>query len=286
MNKLDLSAKKAEQEGFGQLSLICPPSLPPYTYSFEFLDMMVESGVDILFMPFMSPQVRMPWMMGGTEQVVDYEAVTSGITADMNFELIAHARKKYKDMPIVVVSFFNDVMAYGIDRFVEKCRELEVDGIDTPGYSFVTNKDYTGYGAKLAAANVHLIHPISAEVAMAEEGTGDCELLIELLKNGRGFVFIMADSAGKSGATGLLPVDTLQPAVARIKALQKELGVVTCPVITVCGVSSAQNGKEAVTDIGSDGVLLMSAVVRKIQAGETLGQIGEFLNGIKQAMKK
>lgn len=285
MNNLDFAAKRAEEQGYGQLGVVCPAALPPYAYTLDFIDMLVAAGVDILFIPLMSPQVRMPWMMGGTEQSVDVVGYREGVNADMTFDIVKKAREKYPDKPIVVVSFFNDVLCYGIGRFAEKCREYGVDGIDTPGYSFVTNGDYTGYGAQLKAANTYLIHPISTELAMSKEGTSEYALLVDLIKAGGGFVFIMADSAGKSGATGALPVDKLKPAVARVKALQKQLNAV-CPVITVCGVASAQNGEEAVRGSGSDGALMASAVIRKIQAGESLEAIGAYLREIKLAMKK
>jgi tryptophan synthase alpha chain len=285
MNNLDIAAKRAEEQGYGQLGVVCPPSLPPYTYTMDFIDMLVASGVDILFIPFMAPQVRMPWMMGGTEQSVDVVGYREGITSDMAFDIVEKTREKYPDKPIVIVSFFNDVLCYGVGRFAEKCREYGVDGIDTPGYSLITNQDYVGYGALLAAANTYLIHPISTELAMAGEGTKEYELLVDLVKAGGGFVFIMADSAGKSGATGSLPVDKLRPAVARVKALQKQMDAV-CPVITVCGVASPKNGEEAVRESGSDGVLMASAVIRMIQAGESLESIGAYLHEIKRAMKK
>lgn len=285
MNKLHFSAQKARQKGMGQLGVVCPVTKSPFTYTLEFVDMSVNAGLDILFVPFMTPQVRMPWMMGGTEQTVDVESFKNGITTEMNLEMLEKIRDRYPDLPIVIVSFFNDILAYGIGRFVKICKDLKIDGVDTPGYSFVTNGDYTGYGRKLAEVRTSLIHPISTELAMAEEGGKEYELLEGLIKAGDGFVFIMADSAGKSGATGALPTEKLRPAVKRIKELQRKYHT-ECPVITVCGVSSVQNVREAVEECGSDGALMASSVIRKIQAGESLEQIGEYIKKMKQAMYK
>ena len=282
-NKLMAVARQAKK--YGQLGVLVPMSLPPYTYTMNFVDMLVDIGTDILFIPFMTPAVRMPWMMGGTEQIVDYQGYQQGITSEMNWEIISKVRAKYPEKPIVVVSFFNDILAYGVSRFAKKCEENEIDGLDTPGYSFVTNNDYIHYSRDLNEAGCGLIHPISTELAMAPEGTEEYDLLCKMLQAGRGFVFIMTDSAGKSGATGHMPVDRMRPATARIKEVQQKIGNVI-PVITVCGVATAENAAEAVCQAGTDGVMLASAVIRKILADEPLEKIGAYLKNMKEAMKR
>lgn len=281
--KLELAAQRAGQ--CGQLGVLVPLSLPPYTYTLAFVDMLVEIGTDMLFIPFMTPAVRMPWMMGGTEQAVDCQAYEQGVTADMCWEIISTVRKKYPEKPIIVVSFFNDILAYGVERFAKKCEENSIDGVDTPGYSYVTNRDALYFSRKLNAAGCGLIHPISTELAMAAEGTPEYELLCDMLRAGKGFVFIMTDSAGKSGATGHMPVDRMKPAVARIRETQQKVDNVL-PVITVCGVATAENAGEAVCQAGTDGVMLASAVIRRILAGEPLADIGRYLSDMKHAMER
>ena len=283
MNRLAVSAERAAEAGYGQLGVLCPMSLPPYTFTYDFIDMLAEAGGDIFFIPFSTPCVRMPWMMGGTEQIVDHEAYKQGINGDMTWEVIAKVREKYPEKPIVIVSFFNDILAYGIDRFVGLCGKYGVDGLDTPGYSFVTNGDKFGFGKKLLDAGSGLIHPFSTELALAEEGTPEYEKLTAMLKAGRGFIFLMTDSAGKSGATGAMPVESMRPALRRLKMLQKELGC-EVPVITVCGVATAENAAEATVEAGTDGVMLASTVIRKILAGQSLEEIGAFLHEMKLAM--
>ena len=284
MSKLEISAQKAIKCGLGQLGVLIPMSLPPYTYTMDFIEKFVEVGGDILFIPFMTPAVRMPWMMGGTEQQADILAYKQGITSDMNWEIIAKAREKYPEKPIIVVSFFNDIVGYGVERFAENCRKYQVDGLDTPGYSYVTSKDYIKYGQKLFEAGSGLIHPISTDLALAPEGTPEYNLLYDMICAGTGFLFIMTDAAGKSGGTGSIPVEKMKPATARIKEIQKKAGNII-PVITVCGIATPQNAEEAVIQVGTDGVMLASAVVRKILAGDSIDAIGEYLRSIKNAMK-
>lgn len=281
--KLSMAAQRAGR--CGQLGVLVPISLPPYSYTLAFVDMLVDIGTDLLFIPFMTPAVRMPWMMGGTEQVVDHQGYKQGITADMCWEIIGTVREKYPEKPIIVVSFFNDILAYGVERFAEKCDRYGIDGVDTPGYSFVTNGDLMLYSEKLNRAGCGLIHPISTELAMAQEGTAEYKLLCDMLRAGKGFVFLMTDSAGKSGATGHMPVDRMKPALERIRETQRSVGN-EIPVITVCGVATAENAEEAVCQAGTDGVMLASAVIRKILAEEPLEEIGRYLSGMKKAMKR
>ncbi|MBQ6058519.1 MAG: tryptophan synthase subunit alpha [Clostridia bacterium] len=285
MNKLIKFGEYLKCSEYGSLGILITPSKAPYTYSLAFADMLVASGVDMLFFPFGVSDVRMPWSMGGTEQLTDAAGMKSGISAENFFEMMKLICEKYPDHPKVAVSFYSDILAYGIDRFIEKCVECGIDGIDLPHYSVVSSDDYSHFAAKLARAGICLIVPYSTEIAMSPKGTRDYDLLCGMMKASGGFGFLMADSTAKSGQTWGLPVDKMKPAAERLKAIQKELGI-DWPLISVCGISTPQNGIEAVREIGTDGVLIASAVIRMILAEKPLEEIGAYLKTMKASLKR
>ena len=288
MNKLVISAKKAEEAGYGQLILTCGMSFPPYTDTLAFADMAISAGVDILACPVMISDVHKPWMMGGTEQILDSRNVVNEIGPGVCWGSIDALRAKYPDYPIMGGSFPSDLMAYGVDRFADDCAEHGLCGIDCPGYSYVLNDSFSGAarGHKaLEEKGICMIQQISTDMAMAPEGTREFELLLSVLRAGRGFNLLMADAGGKSGATGALNVEKMKPAVVRVRQIMKELNN-ELPLITVCGVSTPQNGIEAVREIGSDGVMISSAIIRRMLAGETMEQIGEYVRSMKESLKR
>jgi tryptophan synthase alpha chain len=285
MNRLDQVARKLALKSEGQLGIVCPPSLPPFKFTLDFAEMAVQADVDMLFMPFACPETRFPWMMGPTEQKADKAALEQGITAEMYFDCIKIIRGLYPQLPVVLVSFESDVFGYGLQKFVEQSRAAGVDGIDTPGYSMVRSRDVSGLGQRLADANIHLIHPISIELALSKPGSIENELLQGLIRVSGGFVFLMADSAGKGGGQSGFPKKGLTAAAKRIKTYQHKIGKV-CPLITVCGISSPDLAGAAYKDVGSDGVLVSSAIIRRLNAGESLETIKIFLQSLKNAMHK
>jgi tryptophan synthase alpha chain len=259
--------------------------MPPFKFTLDFVEIAVQAGVDMVFVPFMFPEARAPWMMGPTEQMADIVALNQGITADMCFDCMKTIRNLYPDLPMVVVSFESDVFGYGQERFMDRCIQAGVDGIDTPGYSMIRNQDVSKFGKRLAAADIHLIHPISIEIALSGVGSCENDLLQGLIKASGGFVFLMADSAGKGGGQSGFPKEPLKAAAKQIKAYQKKLGKI-CPVITVCGISSPELAGAAYLDVSSDGVLVSSAIIRRLNSKESLDQIKIFLKSLKAAMRK
>jgi tryptophan synthase alpha chain len=285
VNRLDKVARELSLRNEGQLGVICPPSLPPFELTLEFVKMSVTAGADMVFTPFMFPESRYPWMMGPTEQMADKAALHQGITADMCFDCMKSVRDLYQDLPIVIVSFASDVFGYGQERFIKQCAEVGIDGMDTPGYSFVRNNDVTGFRKKLAGVDIHLIHPISIELAMSPVGSCEYELLRGMIRASGGFVFLMADPAGKGGGQSGFPAQSLKAAAQQIKTYQRELDKI-CPIITVCGISSPELAGAAYRDVLSDGVLVSSAIIRRLNANESLDEIKVFLKSLKDVMHR
>jgi tryptophan synthase alpha subunit len=81
-----------------------------------------------------------------------------------------------------------------------------------------------------------------------------------------------------------LPVESLKPAVARVRKLETELNVTT-PIIVVCGISTPEQVRGSIREVGADGVMLGSAVSKRLQAGEPLERIQPFVAELKDATR-
>ena len=79
-------------------------------------------------------------------------------------------------------------------------------------------------------------------------------------------------------------MDKLKPAVARVRSLEENLAVAT-PIIVVCGISTPEQVRGSLHEVGADGVMLGSAVSQRLQAGEPLERIQPFVAELKAATR-
>lgn len=282
MNRLDLLAKRLAASDEGEFIALAPASPPPHTETLEVADMMVRAGVDVLEIAV--PSV-FPWMEGATMQRHQLEAIAQRVTPAMAFDGIQCVRKRYPGLPLVAISFTTRVFSYGQRRFVESCARTGTDGVDIPDYPLVRSGDVTGFGAELSGHDIHFINPISTDLAMVPESTPEYHLLEGMVRSASGFLFIMAVAGGVSGVKPRLPVETLKPATERVRALQEKLAV-SCPIIIVCGISTPEQVHASIEEVGADGVMLGSAVSRRLQAGESLESVESFVRSLKDATRR
>ncbi len=174
------------------------------------------------------------------------------------------------------------VFGMGQEDYVLACAEAGIECVDIPDYPLAGSDDVLGFVDALRKQDIHFTVDITTDEAVAPEGTREYALLHESVKRSSGFLFMIAQPGGVSGTKPTLPVDKLKPAVERVRVLEAELQVET-PIIVVCGISSPEQVRGSIRDVGADGVMLGSAISKRLQAGESLEQIQPFLVELKQA---
>ncbi len=87
-----------------------------------------KAGVDLIEvgMPYSDPLAD-----GPTIQESGQVALKNGMTLPILFEQIAGIRQ-HTEIPLVLMGYFNQVMQYGEEAFLAKCREVGVDGLILP----------------------------------------------------------------------------------------------------------------------------------------------------------
>ncbi len=94
-----------------------------------------KAGADLIEvgMPYSDPLAD-----GPTIQQSGMKALKNGMTLPLLFEQLKAIREQ-SDIPLVLMGYFNPVMQYGEQRFVDKCAEVGVDGLilpDLPLYEY------------------------------------------------------------------------------------------------------------------------------------------------------
>lgn len=280
-NRLDIVFEQLRARNEGALIPLSPGDKAPFTTSMEIIDMLAEIESDALEI---AVPTRYPWMEGKAMQIHQLEAIEQGVAPSDSFKLMEAARQKYPDWPLVTLNFMGPVLTYGQDNYVSGCKRASMDGVDIPDYPYVSANDPLNFGADLVNNDVYFIVDVTTDLAVADEGTREYDLLCNLIKKSGGFLFMIAQAGGVSGTKDSLPIDTLKPAVDRVKELEEKFGVNT-PIIVVCGISTPEQVRDSIRVVGADGVMLGSAISKRIQAGESLEHIQPFAQTLKDATR-
>jgi tryptophan synthase alpha chain len=230
------------------------------------VDAVVNAGADILElgMPFSDPLAD-----GEANQLSAQRALDSGATPETVLELAAGVRKSHPDLPLVLFTYMNPVAYSG--NFSEFCRKAVSAGFDAilpldlpPEESpeFRTEFDATGLGV------VSLIAP-----------TTKPERIGLLCRHANSFIYYIC----QEGVTGERRefASGVREKVSRIRA-EAEL-----PIVVGFGISKPEHVRAAI-ESGPDGIVVGSAIVRKIEAlaagRGSVEEIGDFVRSLTDNM--
>ncbi|PZS19058.1 MAG: tryptophan synthase subunit alpha [Pseudonocardiales bacterium] len=237
MTALSDALDKARAEGRAALIGYLPVGFPSVDTSIDAMRALVDGGVDVVEVgvPYSDPV-----MDGPTIQAAAEPAVRAGVCiADALRAVRAVAQA---GAAAVIMSYWNPIDRYGVERFAADLREAAGSGAITP--DLIPDEA----GAWLAAADaqaldrIFLVAPSSSDARIAAAAAAS-----------RGFVYA-ASTMGVTGARTSLG-GAAEALVNRVRAVAPD-----APVCVGLGVS---NGEQA-ADVGAfaDGVIVGSALVR------------------------
>jgi tryptophan synthase alpha chain len=199
-----------------------------------------------------------PLADGPTIQRSTYQALQQGMTLARTLELIERCRLR---RPVVVFSYLNPILRYGLDRFLRDAEDLGVAGLlltDLPAGSD------PGVERAVQRSSLDLIRLIAP--------TTRPERLAAAVEGAQGFVYLVA-RLGVTGASRALAAD-LTESVARVR------GATRLPVAVGFGISTAEQartvarladgvvvGSALVDALGNDGVAGAKRFLRELRAG-------------------
>jgi tryptophan synthase alpha chain len=178
-----------------------------------------------------------PLADGPTIQRSTYEALQRGMTLAGTLELVRRAELR---TPVVVFSYLNPILRYGVDRFVREADALGVAGViltDLPAGGD------PGVERTLQASPLDLIRLVAP--------TTRDDRLAQAVTDAQGFIYLVA-RLGVTGASRALS-DDLADSVARVRR------VTPLPVAVGFGISTPAQAAEVARM--ADGVVVGSALV-------------------------
>ena len=222
---------------------------------------LIEGGADIveIGIPFSDPIADGPVI-----QASSMRALSKGTTPLEVLDMIGELSTQFP-VPFVVLSYYNPILAMGLDRFLRKARESGVDGIVVPDLPVEESEEFRNLSLK---HNVDIIY-------LAAPNTSQTRLRTVLDKS-KGFLYLVS----LYGVTG--PRDSLSPqALAAVKAV-KSFVRGKIPVCAGFGISQPEH-VSAVIQSGADGAIVGSALVRIV--GNHLDDPNEVETQLKKAVQ-
>ncbi|MBD3401910.1 tryptophan synthase subunit alpha [candidate division GN15 bacterium] len=238
---------------------------PDETTFVALVDAVFDAGADLLEIgiPFSDPLAD-----GPTIQRAAQTALSHGVTVEQTLDMLARIRNT-DSKPLVIMSYLNPLLRYGLDRFAAEAARIGVRGLIVPD---VIIEESATLERTMRTAGIDLVHLIAP--------TSPPDRRASILQRSRGFVYLVS-IAGVTGARRELPASL----TTMIRAIRTASPV---PVAVGFGISTPEQaasvGREA------DGVVVGSALIDCIdRAGSPSASItraADFIATLRRGLNR
>ncbi|UFS60313.1 tryptophan synthase subunit alpha [Subtercola endophyticus] len=235
----------------GALIGYLPVGFPNLAESIDAAVALVENGVDILELglPYSDPVMDGPVIQKATQTSLE-----NGFRLSDAFTAVEAIRERV-DAPILLMTYYNPVVQYGIDRFADDLVSAGGAGLITPDLTVDSGADWIAASDRTGLDRVFLAAPTSTD-----------ERLRLAVDNSRGFVYVVS-TMGVTGARG--DVDAAaRTLVERLRANGLAEGSPAASTTGACvgiGISTGDQVAEVLEY--ADGAIVGSALVRALADG-------------------
>ncbi|MBI4853365.1 MAG: tryptophan synthase subunit alpha [Acidobacteria bacterium] len=216
---------------------------------------MAECGADIieLGVPFSDPMADGPVIQRATER-----ALTKGIKLVNILDLVGRVRK-VSQIPIVLFSYFNPLLQFGLENLAKKAKEVGIDAILVTDLSPEESENFLNILKKHNLDMIFLLAPTSSDERMAK-----------VAKLASGFIYAVS----RTGITGMQQKlsDTVKPLVSRIR------NHTNLPIAVGFGISNREQVKEVC--YYADGAVVGSRIVAEIEVSRDQSELVEKIGNL------
>ena len=245
MNRIDVQLKTLGAEGRKGFVAYITAGDPTLETTVELARAFDGAGVDVveLGVPFSDPLAD-----GVVNQRAAERALRNGVSLADVLEAVRTIRASC-EMPIVLFTYVNPVMRFGLEKFPAAARDAGVDGILALDYPAEEAGAFRAALAEQGLCMVQLIAPTTTD-----------ERMRMLAQSSRGFIYYVSRT-GVTGERNAVEA-SVRPMVERIKSYSDT------PVAVGFGISTAEQVGEVARY--ADAVVVGSAIVRQIE--ENIGR--------------
>jgi tryptophan synthase alpha chain len=236
------------------------PDLPT---SEQIVRAIADAGADLieLGVPFSDPLADGPTIQYSTQV-----ALEAGASVSRCFEIAANLRSAGVAQPLLLMGYYNPIMAYGVARFAADAASAGADGFIVPDLPVEEAGELEGAAAASGRALAFLIAPTSPQ-----------ERIATIAGHSTGFTYLVS-LTGVTGAREALPAG-LPEFVAAARAVART------PLAVGFGISTQAQAR-AVAEL-ADGVIVGSALINAVRGGgDPPKAAASFVAGLRAALTR
>ncbi len=255
-----ISNRFAERQSEGRSALVpyVTCGFPSADSSVDVLSAIDEAGGDVLELgiPFSDPLADGPTIQASTHRALD-----AGMTVGRTLEVLAGFRA-VSDTPVVLFSYVNPVLSYGLESFLKDAEEAGAQGLlltDLPTGADPEVED------PILDSPLDLIHLIAPTTRPDRVST--------VAESGQGFLYYIS----RTGVTGTRE-DLSDTLAAEVSALKSRVDL---PLAVGFGISTPEQA--ALVAGVADGVVVGSALIKALDSGG-IDEASRMLASLRRAM--
>jgi tryptophan synthase alpha chain len=257
--------EKQKQHGSGCLIGYITAGDPTPERTPEIAEALIRGGVDILELglPFSDPIAD-----GPTIQNASLRALKAGTTPLQVVEIAKKIKAKH-GIPLIIMTYYNPVFKFGIERFLAAAKEAGIDGFIVPDLPVEEADEYRKVAKAAKMDTIFLVSPATSK-----------ERLTKIVDASSGFLYLVS----RFGVTGA-QTSVADTTVELIKKVQPATAG-KVPLAVGFGISKPEHVKRVI-DAGADAAIVGSAFINIIEKNKTgmLKDLEETAAALKAATK-
>jgi tryptophan synthase alpha chain len=103
---------------------------------------------------------------GGQIQTSAYRAIKNGIKIKDVFTIVKKFKKNKNSKPIILMGYYNMIFQYNENKFLDKCKKEQVDGLIVVDFPYPENKNFALRCKKRGINFVQLISPTTSKLRL------------------------------------------------------------------------------------------------------------------------
>jgi len=242
-----------------------PLGYPDLDTSIDVIEALAKNGADLIEvgLSFSDPLADGPVIQHATQI-----ALEKGITVKKSLEAVKELRNRGVNIPLVLMGYYNPMLAYGLEKFVRDAVEAGADGFIVPDLPMEEADEFISVVGADGRPPLPLIQMLAP--------TSPNERMKAIARNAKGFIYLVSVT-GVTGARTSIS-EGLGELIARVREHT------SAPVCVGFGIGTPEQAKQ----VGAlaDGVIVGSACVKAIGESEKPVEAAkEFADSFHEALK-
>ena len=229
-----------------------PLGYPDLDISIDVIEALAKNGADLIEvgLSFSDPLADGPVIQHATQI-----ALEKGITVKKSLEAVKELRRRGIDIPLVLMGYYNPMLAYGLERFIRDALDASTDGFIIPDLPMEESEEFESIlnGGRVDGSELPPSYRDYPLIQMLAPTTPNDRMEM-IARNAKGFVYLVS----VTGVTG------------ERKSISEGLGELinrvrehtSVPVCVGFGIGTPEQAKQV--GMLADGVIVGSACVKTI----------------------